>query len=103
MRDASGISPAELWVDGGGTANSLLMQMQTDLVGIPVVRAGTQETTAFGAARLAGLATGLWAGTERTNNGDAAEQRWLPSISLDEAQAKLARWRRAVPRAKGWT
>jgi glycerol kinase len=102
MRDASGISPAELRVDGGGTANNLLMQIQADLVGIPVVRANVQETTALGAARLAGLVTGLWAGTSGRTDGAAQERRWLPAISSDEAQTKLSLWRRAVPRAKGW-
>ena len=102
MRDASGISPAELRVDGGGTANSLLMQMQADLVGIPVVKASVQETTALGAARLAGLATGLWAAADVANHGVAQENRWLPSISQDEAQTKRALWRRAVPRARDW-
>jgi glycerol kinase len=102
MRDASGISPAELRVDGGGTANSLLMQIQADLVGIPVVRASVQETTALGAARLAGMATGLWSDIAASTGKAAAERRWLPSISRDEAQTKLSSWRRAVPRAKGW-
>ncbi|MCA3002082.1 MAG: glycerol kinase GlpK [Burkholderiales bacterium] len=103
MRDASGISPAELRVDGGGTANNLLMQIQADLVGIPVVRANVQETTALGAARLAGMATGLWSGVTGSTAEPASGHQWLPSISRDEAQCKLSSWRRAVPRAKGWT
>jgi glycerol kinase len=102
MRDASGISPAELRVDGGGTANGLLMQIQADLVGIPVIRANVQETTALGAARLAGMATGLWSGVTGSTAEPASEHQWLPSISRDEAQSKLSSWRRAVPRAKGW-
>ncbi|MBC7624212.1 MAG: glycerol kinase, partial [Aeromicrobium sp.] len=102
MRDASGIAPTELRVDGGGTANSLLMQMQADLVGIPVVKASVPETTALGAAQLAGLATGLWGDTAYIASQPIEFRTWLPTISRDEAQSKLALWRRAVPRAKNW-
>ena len=94
--------PGRVVVDGGGTANSLLMQMQADLVGIPVVSASVQETTALGAARLAGMATGVWAGMAGSTGEATSGRQWLPSISRDEAQTKLSRWRQAVPRAKGW-
>jgi glycerol kinase len=102
MRAASQIEPAELRVDGGGTANHMLMQRQADLLGIPVVRAPVQETTALGAAYLAGLAVGVWAGTHQLAPHLTDGQRWEPRISRDEADDAMTFWRRAVPRAKGW-
>ena len=103
MQNDAGIELAELRVDGGATANDLLMQFQADLLGVPVVRPRTTETTALGAAYLAGLATGVW----RTSAEIAAqwqrERVFTPRMSRDEAQARLARWRRAVERAKSWS
>ena len=79
------------------------MQFQADLLGVPVVRPRTTETTALGAAYLAGLATGVW----RTSAEIAAqwqrEREFVPRMSRDEAQARLARWRRAVERSKNWS
>ena len=84
------------------TANDLLMQFQADLLGVPVVRPRTTETTALGAAYLAGLATGVW----RTSAEIAAqwqrERVFTPRMSRDEAKARLAGWLRAVERAKDW-
>ena len=103
MQNDAGIELAELRVDGGATANDLLMQFQADLLGVPVVRPRTTETTALGAAYLAGLATGVW----RTSAEIAAqwqrERAFTPRMSRDEAQARLARWLRAVERAKNWS
>ncbi len=103
MQNDAGIELAELRVDGGATANDLLMQFQADLLGVPVVRPRTTETTALGAAYLAGLATGVW----RTSAEIAAqwqpERAFTPRMSRDEAQGRLARWRRAVERAKNWS
>ncbi len=103
MQNDAGIELAELRVDGGATANDLLMQFQADLLGVPVVRPRTTETTALGAAYLAGLATGVW----RTSAEIAAqwqrEREFVPRMSRDEAQARLARWRRAVERSKSWS
>jgi glycerol kinase len=102
MKDASGIAPHELRVDGGGTANSILMQMQADLLGIPIVKAQVTETTALGAAFLAGLAVGTWSGLPDIVHQIALEHTWEPTISRDEAEAKLANWHRATERAKHW-
>jgi glycerol kinase len=102
MRTASQIEPAELRVDGGGTANHLLMQLQADVLGIPVVRARVAETTALGAAYLAGLAVGVWACAQDLEHQMTTAQRWEPRMSRDQAAAGLAMWRRAIPRAKGW-
>ena len=94
MRDDSGIALRELRVDGGASTNDLLMQMQADLAGIPVVRTRNPEVTALGAAYLAGLpASDAQASPERT---------FEPQIGADEREAKLAVWQRAVERAKGW-
>ena len=102
MQNDSGLELAELRVDGGATANDLLMQFQADLLGVPVVRPRTTETTALGAAYLAGLATGVW----RTSAEIAAqwqrERVFTPRMSRDEAKARLAGWLRAVERAKDW-
>jgi glycerol kinase len=101
QRDA-GIRLAELRVDGGATANDLLMQFQADLLGVPVVRPRTTETTALGAAYLAGLATGVWSSGAEIAAQWQASRAFAPRMSRDEAAGRLARWRRAVERAKGW-
>ncbi len=98
MRADSGIALTELRVDGGASVNDLLMQMQADLAGIPVVRTRTAETTALGAAYLAGMAVGFY--------GDdvawTADRTFEPRTSEDERKMKLMQWRRAVERARGW-
>jgi glycerol kinase len=100
-RDA-GLALTELRVDGGAAANGLLMQFQADILGVPVVRPEVLETTALGAATLAGLAVGLWkdAGAARANG--SVDRRFEPSMSRDEAAARQAEWEKAVNRAKGW-
>ncbi len=102
MRSASGTEATELRVDGGGTNNNLLMQMQADLIGIPLVKPAVTETTALGAAYLAGLAVGVWRDANEIQQGWREARRWLPAMSRDEASAKLAVWRKAVERARGW-
>ena len=106
MQRDTGISLAELRVDGGASANDLLMQFQADLLGVPVVRPRTPETTALGAAYLAGLATGVW------RNLDAISAHWQqtvrfgarfePSMSRDAVAARMAEWSRALKRAGNW-
>ncbi len=91
-----------LRVDGGATANNLLMQIQADLLGVPVVRPRVSETTALGAAYLAGLTTGIWQGPEEIAKQWRVEHVFGPSISRDEAQARMGQWRRAVDRSRGW-
>ena len=92
----------ELRVDGGATVNDLLMQFQADLLGVPVVRPRVTETTALGAAYLAGLAIGMWSSIGELAEGWQAERVFEPSISRDEAGERMRRWSRAVERARGW-
>ena len=89
----------ELRVDGGACANDLLMQFQADLLCIPVVRPAVIETTALGAAYLAGLGTGLYAGLEELSNHWRAERTFLPTISRDQALARMEDWQRAIRQA----
>ncbi len=86
----------ELRVDGGATANNLLMQMQTDLLGVPVVRAQVQETTALGAAYLAGLATGVWSSTQDIARHWQAGARFTPILESAQAQRQLSDWQKSV-------
>jgi glycerol kinase len=102
MAKDSGIALAELRVDGGASKNNLLMQIQADLLGVPVVRPKITETTALGAAYLAGLAIGLWSSTQEIATQWSIDRRFEPSISLADRQAKLARWHQALERSKGW-
>ncbi len=91
-----------LRADGGGTANAFLMQFQADLLGIPVEVAAVQETTALGAAFLAGLATSVWRSTDDLVRRRRVAARYEPRISADEADSRYAGWRRAVERSRGW-
>ncbi|MBA2675104.1 glycerol kinase GlpK [Ramlibacter sp.] len=100
-RDAR-IPLRELRVDGGACRNDLLMQMQADVLGVPVVRPRVTETTALGAAYLAGLATGFWKDAGEISAQWQVERRFEPRLAEQERRAKLARWREAVERAKGW-
>jgi glycerol kinase len=98
----SGIALKELRVDGGACSNNLLMQMQADFLGVPVIRPQVTETTALGAAYLAGLATGFWSDATEISAQWAVQRRFEPSMSEPDRKAKLARWRQAVERAKSW-
>jgi glycerol kinase len=102
MEADSGVRVAELRVDGGATANNLLMQLQADLAGVPVVRPRVQETTALGAAYLAGLATGVWKDTDEIAARWQVERRFEPTLEPHRAAERRARWSRAVERAKAW-
>jgi glycerol kinase len=102
MRADSGIALKELRVDGGASANNLLMQMQADFLGVPVVRPKVTETTALGAAYLAGLATGVWKNAEEISQQWQVDWRFEPETHSKERDAKLSRWREAVERAKNW-
>jgi glycerol kinase len=92
----------DLKVDGGGTANSFLMQFQADLLGVPVDVAAIQETTALGAACLAGLGVGLWADPSELTRRWRSSRRYEPSMSEDERESLYATWLAAVERTKGW-
>jgi glycerol kinase len=92
----------ELRVDGGATGNDLLMQFQADVLGIPVVRPVVRETTALGAAYLAGLAVGYWESQEAIARNWIADRRFDPAMEVTRREELFAEWRRAVSRAAGW-
>jgi glycerol kinase len=91
-----------LTVDGGASANDLLCQVQADQLGVPVERPEIVETTALGAAFLAGLGTGMWGSTDELRDTWSLERRFEPSGERADADAAHLRWRKAVERAKGW-
>jgi glycerol kinase len=101
QRDA-GVQLSELRVDGGAAANDFLMQFQADLLGVPVLRPQVLETTALGAAYLAGLTVNLWKSREEIAAHWKLEHRFEPRMERKEAEAKLARWREAVSRSRSW-
>ena len=94
--EAGGVSVAELRVDGGACINDLLMQFQADLLGIPVVRPAVTETTALGAAYLAGLSTGVYQSTDELSSLWRVERRFLPTLPPERAKDLMARWEHAV-------
>jgi glycerol kinase len=91
----------ELRVDGGAASNNFLMQFQADLLGRPLVRPSDPETTALGAAYLAGIATGFFSGQEELESFWQAERRWEPHITESERDRLISGWNRAVARARG--
>jgi glycerol kinase len=102
MQADSGIALKELRVDGGATANNLLMQLQADVLGVSVIRPVVTETTALGAAYLAGLAVGVWASSEELSAQWAVDRRFEPQWSDAERARKRERWSEAVARSRGW-
>jgi glycerol kinase len=102
MRKDSGIDLKELRVDGGAVRNDFLMQFQADILGIPVVRPANTETTAAGAAFLAGLAVEFWSSTAELSDLWQREKTFEPNMSESERERLLADWTRAVGRASGW-
>jgi glycerol kinase len=102
MQHDSGIELSTLRVDGGAARNDLLMQFQADMLGVPVVRPRITETTALGAAYLAGLGAGFWADASELDAQWQAERTFEPAVSRDQAGALRAAWQRAVERAKQW-
>jgi glycerol kinase len=102
MNSDSGAHLPELRVDGGAASNDLLMQFQADLLGVPVLRPAITETTALGAAYLAGLAVGYWKSTDELARQWRVERRFEPQLSREAAAALRDRWKMAVQRAKGW-
>jgi glycerol kinase len=91
-----------LRVDGGASANDLLCQVQADQIGVPVERPRIVETTALGAAFLAGLGTGVWSSTDDLRETWQLDRRFEPGGDRDRADAAHARWIEAVNRSKGW-
>ena len=102
MTADSSIQLTAVKVDGGATRNDLLMQLQADILGRPVVRPVVSETTALGAAYAAGLAVGLWSGLDELRANWRADRAWEPVWSEDRRQAGYATWKRAVERTRGW-
>jgi glycerol kinase len=92
----------ELRVDGGMTANELLMQFQADVLGVPVIRPRVTETTALGAAYAAGLATGFWSDQAELKERWAEDKRWEPQLDEAERERQYARWKKAVQRSLDW-
>ncbi len=103
MEADSGIVLKELRVDGGATANDLLMQFQSDILQVPVIRPTVTETTALGAAYLAGLGTGFWGSVEELQQQWAVDRRFNPAMDNNEVADLLKGWRRAIKAAIAWT
>lgn len=102
MEEDCGMPLRELRVDGGATGNRWLMQFQADQLGVPVLRSAVQETTALGAAYLAGLAVGYWSDMGELQNNWHCEQTYQPQIAPAERERLYRQWRRAVERSRGW-
>jgi len=102
MQADSGVALGSLKVDGGMTANNLLMQFQADQLGVPVVRPVVTETTALGAAYAAGLAVGYWSSQDDIVANWAEGQRWEPSAQAGERDRLFGQWKKAVTRTFGW-
>jgi glycerol kinase len=100
MQDDAGIELAELRVDGGASANNLLMQVQADVLGVPVVRPRNVETTVLGAAYLAGLGHGVWAGRDDVRESWEVDRRFEPSITESRRAELVAAWEDAVDRTR---
>jgi glycerol kinase len=89
-------------VDGGACTNNLMMQFQADILGVPVLRPKVIETTALGAAYLAGLAVGHWQSPSQVEAAWQVERSFEPQFSADQAQHRLTRWHKALGRARDW-
>jgi glycerol kinase len=101
QRDA-GAPLTELRVDGGAARNNMLMQLQADLVGVPVVRPRVTETTALGAAYLAGLAVDFWDGPDEIVSLWQIDRRFEPQMPIADRERLRGEWKRAVERTRGW-
>ena len=102
MEKDSGVELEVLKVDGGMVANDTLMQLQADILGVPVSRPEVAETTALGAAYAAGLATGFWKDTDEMRENWIENKRWEPQWSEDQREEGYARWNKAVERTLDW-
>ncbi|MGI8962601.1 MAG: glycerol kinase GlpK [Bryobacteraceae bacterium] len=102
MQSDSGVALQELRVDGGAACNNLLMQIQADLLGVPVTRPLNPETTVLGATYLAGLAVGYWPDQETIAREWTADRQFTPAISVAQRAERLAQWARALERARNW-
>jgi glycerol kinase len=102
MKKDSRVAVNELRVDGGASANNLLLQFQADLLRVPVVRPKVVETTALGAAYLAGLAVGFWKDRNEIQKTWQTDRVFEPRSSADEAAHRRGRWAEALKRAREW-
>jgi glycerol kinase len=102
MQTDTGTPLKELRVDGGATVNDALMQFQADILGLPVVRPAVTESTALGAAFLAGLGVGVWKGLDEISALPRQERRFEPNLPRSKASAMRQRWNEAISRAKSW-
>ena len=102
MRMDAGLDLTALKVDGGASGNNFLMQVQADISNAPVNRPKCVETTAMGAAYLAGLAVGYWKNEEEIRKNWIVDRRFLPEISEIDRKKRMKGWRKAVEYAKGW-
>ncbi len=102
MRADTGLAIQVMRVDGGAAVNDLLMQFQADILGVPVQRPRVTETTALGAAYLAGLAVGFWKSPDEIAAQWSLDREYTPQMSADQRESLYARWQRAVERARGW-
>ncbi len=102
MEKDSGIKLSVLKVDGGATANNTLMQIQADILGVPVVRPSLAETTSLGAAYAAGLAIGFWNDAESLRANWKADRQWEPQWTEDRRESLYQKWQKAVEKSMGW-
>ena len=102
MQADTKIKLGRLKVDGGASANNFLMQFQADITETPVMRPRVRETTALGAAYLAGLATGVWKSTEEISGKWTLDKRFAPAMPAEKRERLIRHWHKAVSRAKGW-
>ena len=102
MKADSGIELSSLKVDGGASANNLLMQMQADISGAPVNRPVCVETTAMGAAYLAGLSVGYWKSTDDIRKNWSVDRTFDPEITQNERDSKVRMWKKAVSYSFNW-
>jgi len=102
MKQDSQVAMNELRVDGGACANNLLMQFQADILQVPVVRPKVIETTALGAAYLAGLAAGFWKNRDEVHRAWQVDRVFEPTMKPDHAAHRRARWAEALNRARDW-
>jgi glycerol kinase len=102
MTTASGRAITELRADGGASVMGLLCQLQADVLGVPVRRPAVQETTALGAAYLAGIAEGVWDSPADATSAWVEEAAYAPAMPADEVARRHAEWTRAVERSRGW-
>jgi glycerol kinase len=102
METECGAKMSSLKVDGGASANNLLMQFQSDILGLPIVRPSLVETTALGAANLAALSVGLYSSTDEIRKASKIERTFDPKINEAVRKEKLSMWQKAVERSLGW-